>query len=162
MNTITYLCSCQRSLVLIPLILYILMKTLPTDDITLSSTASPLADTPSLCSVCHQPILPIYYFCPNCGVALASAPLSTSIPRQLWIYVFSLILPSLCFLFISKWPGVKYFKSTDKKAKTIGIIAWVLLLASTVFTFWYAIYITEKIINQTMANVHADMSNFGY
>ena len=118
--------------------------------------------TPSICSICHQPTLPTYYFCPNCGVALSSAPLSTSFGRQLWIYFFSLILPSLCFLFISKWPGVKYFRSNDRKAKIIGIIAWLLLLGSTVGTFWYVIYITRKIVNQTMESVHADMKDFGY
>jgi hypothetical protein len=81
----------------------------------------------NICSFCHQPILPQYYFCPNCGAKINSAPLSTTVGTQAWIYAFSIILPMILFIFVTRWPGVKYFKSSDRKAKLIGQIAWALL-----------------------------------
>ena len=117
---------------------------------------------PEICSVCHQPILPTYYFCPNCGIALTSAPLSTTIWTQFGIYLFSIILPFMCFLFITKWPARKYLKSNDPKARIIGRIAWLLIIASTLFTFWYAYYITKKIMNSISSSISTDLGGFGY
>ena len=130
------------------------------EEITPSSPVSSV--TPLICSVCHQPILPTYYFCPNCGIALTTAPLSTTIGRQIWIYFFSFILPSLCFLFISKWPAVKYVKSTDPKARAIGYVAWIILILSTIFTIWYAIVTTQKIIKATTDSINASIGSLGY
>ena len=113
-------------------------------------------NTPSICSVCHQPIFPEYYFCPNCGTKIKEAPLSTSVQTQLWIYAFSIILPFIAFIFISKWPGIKYFKSSDPKAKWIGQIAWVLLIASTIFVIIFAYVETQKLIQSSLDSINAD------
>jgi hypothetical protein len=117
--------------------------------------------TSGVCLTCHQPILPQYYFCPNCGAKLNSAPLSTTAATQAWIYVFSIILPMICFIFVTRWPGVKYFKSNDPKAKEIGQIAWALLIFSTVVTIWLAIVLTQEMIKSTTASINADMSDYG-
>ncbi|MEI6191363.1 MAG: zinc-ribbon domain-containing protein [bacterium] len=101
-----------------------------------------------VCQVCHQPILPTYYFCPNCGAKLISAPLSTSVATQIGIYLFSIILPSILFLFITRWPGLKYFKSNDKKTKLIGEVALTLLILSTIFTFYFAYVWTQGAIQE--------------
>ena len=110
-----------------------------------------------ICSTCHQPILPTYYFCPNCGAKLNSAPLSTSIATQIGIYLFSLILPSLCFMFISHWPAVKYVKSKDPKAKRIGVVAWTLLLLSTLVTFWFIISWTIQTTQSLSNSISSDL-----
>jgi hypothetical protein len=113
------------------------------------------------CQVCHQPILPTYYFCPNCGVALTSAPLSTSIVTQIGIYLFSIILPMIAFLFITRWPGLKYSKSSDIKARWVGIIAWVLLISSSVITYWL-IYIELQQFSQSLNDIlNTDLGTFG-
>src|ERR1035437_3059110 len=104
----------------------------------------------NICSVCHQPILPQYYFCPNCGTKLNQAPLSTTIQTQAWIYAFSIILPMILFIFVTKWPGMKYFKSNDPKAKQIGQIAWGLLILSTIIVIWLAYVWTQKTIQSTI------------
>ena len=111
-----------------------------------------------LCSVCHQPVHSGDYFCPNCGAKLNTAPLSTTVGTQVWIYAFSIILPFLCFLFIGKWPGVKYFKSKDPKAKQIGWIAWILIVLSTIVLVWYAIVWTKEITQSTINSINADMN----
>ena len=110
-----------------------------------------------VCSVCHQPILPQYYFCPNCGAKLNSAPLSTTFATQAWIYALSIILPMTCFIFIKKWPGVKYFKSDDPKAKTIGQIAWFLIILSTIVTIWLVVVWTRKAIQSSINSINTDM-----
>lgn len=115
----------------------------------------------NICPVCHQPTLSQYYFCPNCGVKLNSTPLSTTIPTQIWIYVFSIILPMLCFIFAKKWPGIKYYKSKDPKAKKIGQIAWILIVLSTIVTIWFAFIFTQKIIKSSVDNINSDLSEYG-
>ena len=115
------------------------------------------APVPSICSVCHQPILPQYYFCPNCGVKINSAPLSTTVNTQIGIYAFSLILPIICFIFITRWPGIKYFKSHDKKTKLIGGIALTLLILSTVVTIWFAYIWTQEAIQSSVSSINASM-----
>ena len=91
----------------------------------------------AICPMCHQPVLPAYYFCPNCGKKLEDAPLSTSIWAQIWLYTYSLILmPITCYLIYTRWQGVKYFKSKDPKAHRMGLIAITLLIISIVFLIW--------------------------
>ena len=119
------------------------------------TSSSPLS--PLLCVTCHQSLQPEYYFCPNCGTQVKLPPLSTSSTSQLWLYSLSIILPSLCYIIIGKWKGLQYLKSEDKKAKTIGIIATLLLVVSTVLTFWYVYMITQKIIQQALTNVTSDI-----
>jgi hypothetical protein len=113
---------------------------------------------PAICPYCHQPVEQQWYFCPNCGTKLDLAPLSTSIGTQLWIYAFSIVLPMICFLAISKWPGMKYYRSEDKKTKTIGTIAWVILVLSTLVTVWYAYVWTQETIKSSIDSINADLS----
>ena len=114
-----------------------------------------------MCKTCHQPILPQYYFCPNCGTKVNEPPLSTSLTTQLGIYVFSIILPLICFIFVTKWPGNTYFKSQDPKAKQIGTIAWTLIIVSTIVTVWLGIIWTENFIQSQVAATNADLSADG-
>jgi hypothetical protein len=111
---------------------------------------------PNICSVCHQPILPQYYFCPNCGAKINSAPLSTTPLTQARIYAFSIILPMICFIFVTKWPGVKYFKSNDPKAKQIGQIAWVLVIVSTILTIFLVYTWTQQLIQSQINSINTD------
>jgi hypothetical protein len=115
----------------------------------------------NICSFCHQPILPKYYFCPNCGAKLNSAPLSTTIQAQVLVYAFSIVLPMICFIFAGKWPGIKYYKSQDPKAKRIGQIAWILVILSTIFTIWFAVVWTQKFINSSVESINSDLSQYG-
>ena len=96
-----------------------------------------------ICLQCHQPVLPTYYFCPNCGKKLTEAPLSTSDLAQAGLYAFSIILPFLGYLVIGYWQGIRYLRSADPKAKQIGIIALALLLASSAVMLWYSYYLFE-------------------
>ena len=119
----------------------------------------------NICQTCHQPILPTYYFCPNCGAKLVTAPLPTTFSAQLGIYIFSIILPAICFLFITRWPGLKYIKSTDSKAKWVGVIALLLLVISTVTIGWLAYAWTQELaksINDSLNAVNMDLGNLQF
>jgi hypothetical protein len=87
-------------------------------------------------------------------------PLSTSVGTQAWVYLFSIILPVICFLAVTKWPGVRYFKSNNPKARQIGIIAWTLLILSTVVTIWLAYVWTEEAIQSSVNSVNLDMDGY--
>ena len=114
---------------------------------------------PLICSYCHQPIQFSYYFCPNCGNKLHTAPLSTSIETQAWIYAFSIILPMLCFLFITRWPALRYYRSRDPKARQIGIIAFVLIILSTIVTIWLVTVWTQEAIQSQISAINADFGS---
>ena len=116
------------------------------------------ATTSGICPVCHQPVFRQYYFCPNCGAKLKSAPLKTDGATQAMIYAFSVILPFIAFIFITRWQGVKYLKSPDKKAKQIGMIAWALLIISTIIVIWLAVVWTQNAIKASVNSINADMS----
>ena len=115
---------------------------------------------PVICPVCHQPVLSQYYFCPNCGAKVKEAPLSTTIKTQAWVYALSIILPMICFIFVTRWPGVKYLKSNNPKAKQIGIIAWVLIVLSTIFVIWFVYTWTQKTIQSSIDSINADFGSF--
>ena len=110
-----------------------------------------------ICEVCHQPILPTYYFCPNCGVKLKSAPLSVKIADQIKLYLFSIVLPFLGFLLAGKWEGFKYLRSKDEKTKNIGIIACILIAISTIALIWFTVVGTQAMIKSTTDSINADM-----
>ena len=113
-----------------------------------------------ICQYCHQAILPQYFFCPNCGSKVHEAPLSTSVVTQIGVYAFSIILPMICFIAVTKWPGQKYFKSEDTKTKNIGTAAWVILVLSTVITYWWAYTWTVNTVNSALNAASIDLSSY--
>ncbi len=113
----------------------------------------PPSAPPMICPQCHFPVQPEYYYCPNCGKSLHEAPLSTSLGTQLWIYAFSIILPIIAFLAVSRWPGVKYIKSADPEAQQIGVIAAVLMGISTIVSFWLAIVWIQQTVQSSVNSV---------
>ncbi len=125
-------------------------------DIIFNTENTPQASAGSLCPTCHQPTLPQYYFCPNCGANLHAAPLSTTPLTQAGIYLFSAILPLVGFIFVTRWPGMKYYKSNDPKTKLIGEIAWTILIISTLITIWLAIVWTKAEIQRQVDAINAD------
>ena len=108
------------------------------------------------CPVCHAPVLPQYYFCPNCGAKLQQAPLPTTFFSQFGLYIFSIILPFICFLFVTHWHGITYLKSKNRKEKLVGAIACILLFLSTLLTIYYAYVLTQQMIQSSVASINAD------
>ncbi len=102
-----------------------------------ASVAPATVNKMAVCPQCHQPVLPEYYYCPNCGKKLDDQPLSTSIWAQIWLYTFTLIfMPLTCYLIYTHWKGLQYFRSEDPKARRMGLISIILLVISFGFLVW--------------------------
>lgn len=124
------------------------MDSIPTPPIV-STTPTAIS---TLCPICHQPVLPDAYFCPNCGAPLRAKPPSTAWWSQLGVYALSFFLPPL-----GLWPAVKYIRSDDAAARRVGWIAVVLTAASIVVMIW----LTEALINSLQSQLNnASLTNF--
>jgi hypothetical protein len=104
----------------------------------------------TLCSQCRQPVTPTAHYCSNCGKKLMEPPLSTAIETQVWIYAFSIILPIICFLAVSHWPGIKYARSGDRERKQIGFIAIALMAISTIVSYWLAFVWVNQLVHSLL------------
>jgi hypothetical protein len=83
----------------------------------------------TLCRFCNAPVSDSFFFCPTCGKKLHEPPMT--IAKQIGIYAMSLLLPPL-----GLWPGIRYVLQKDEKIKTVGIIAIILTIISTIVTLW--------------------------
>lgn len=113
-----------------------------------------------ICPRCHFPVKPEYYFCPNCGVKLTEPPMGTGVVDQLLLYAFSIILPWIAYLAITKWQGIKYLRSADARAKQIGLIALILLIASSVVAFWLTYQWIEGTVQSSVNAVNSNLGGF--
>src|SRR3989338_8705721 len=97
------------------------------------------------CQKCHVSVMPIDYFCYNCGAALHSKPLSISIEKQLLLYVGSIVL--LPFGIV--W-GFRYLFQANTKAKIVGIICIIISVVALTYITLYTI----KFINTVQDELH--------
>jgi hypothetical protein len=106
-----------------------------------------------ICPQCHFPVKPEYYYCPNCGTKLSEPAVATDLITQILLYAFSIILPWIAYLAITKWPGIKYLRAPDAKAKTMGLIMLALLVISSVVAFWLTYVWIQGYIQQSLNGV---------
>jgi hypothetical protein len=90
-----------------------------------------VAQVPIRCRYCKAGISSEDYFCPNCGKQLKVKPSSTGFWNQAGIYLLSFLLPPF-----GLWPGIKYLRQPDKKAKMVGLVAILLTVISIALSFW--------------------------
>jgi len=104
------------------------------------------------CPACKQNILTEYYFCPSCGKKLKEKPQSTTILRQILIYLLSIFLPPL-----GLWPAIKYIKQKDNKSKMIGCIAIILTIISVGISIWLYLGLINTVnqqLNQQLNSIN--------
>lgn len=88
-------------------------------------------DVNLVCKSCQNPIAETFYFCPYCGKKLKSAPLSTSVGKQIGVYLLAVLVPPFGII-----PGIKYLNQPDDKSKVVGLVTILL----TGFTFLAGVY----------------------
>lgn len=92
-----------------------------------------------MCKSCQNPVSPTYFFCPYCGKALKRPPLSTSILKQIFMYLLAVFFPLVTIL-----PGIRYLGQEDNKSKAVGIVVLLLtgvsLLVNVYLIFWIVDY----------------------
>src|SRR5438552_17873142 len=84
------------------------------------------------CPSCKTLTYAVYFFCPTCGKQLRAKPLSTSIGKQIGIYLLSFFVPPF-----GLWPAFKYLTQKEMKAKIVGLVAIILTILSLVITTYY-------------------------
>jgi hypothetical protein len=105
------------------------------------------------CPNCKQIVRPQDFFCSNCGKKLKDKPESTTILRQIFIYLFSIFLPPL-----GLWPAVKYLRQKDNKSRIIGLVIIILTIISTAITIW----MTIKFMNDFNQQLNRSLNLYGY
>ena len=98
------------------------------------------------CPKCEFPIIPPFYFCPNCGKKIKDPPFKVNFAKIAGLLLISVLLPPLGF-----WPGIKLLLNSDRRAQGIGILAIALTVISLVVTVWYSITLINGQI-QSMQN----------
>ncbi|MCL5016391.1 MAG: zinc-ribbon domain-containing protein [Patescibacteria group bacterium] len=117
-----------------------------------------VSSSEGVCPVCHQPVSPEAYFCPNCGHPLKSKP--PEIFERLIVYAVSILLPPFGLGYA--W---KYLKAGDKASRAIGIMAIVLTTISIIgsifaWQFWIQPLITNY-ANQQNQQLNQQLNQFG-
>jgi hypothetical protein len=124
--------------------------------------AAALLGKPMICPICHFPVKPEYYFCPNCGAKLTTPPIGTSALDQFLLYSFSIILPWIFYLAITKWQGIKYLRSPGSRAKQIGLIALILLIVSSIVAYFVYNAAAQSLLNQFSQSQTSDLNSLGF
>ena len=109
----------------------------------------------NVCKYCKNPIMETFYFCPNCGKKLKEPPFKFSWGKTIAIVLESVLLPPL-----GLFPGFRYLRMKEAGAKTLGAIAIILTIVSSVLATIYFmnfinnlsktysdIYQTQEVIN---------------
>ena len=102
-----------------------------------------------ICDFCHVVNSPEFFFCPNCGKELRRKPLSTSVIKQVGLYLFAFFLPPF-----GLFPGIKYMKQGSEKEKAVGLAMILLTVVSIVITVWLT-FATVK----AMQNIYGQLQN---
>lgn len=105
-----------------------------------------------LCPKCQTPIIETNYFCPNCGYKIKEPPVSTTIGKQIGIYLLSALLPPL-----GLWPAIKYLRQPDSKAQMIGLVAVVLTVVSIIISLW----LSFVVFNNLTSTLNAQLDGTG-
>jgi len=104
---------------------------------------------PTVCPFCHFSISGPVYFCPNCGKKINDPPITTI--KQIGVYLLSILLPPL-----GLWPGIKYLFSKDQKTRTVGVIAIILTILSTIITLWLSV----ALFNNLSQSVNSQLNQY--
>ena len=91
-----------------------------------------------ICPSCHTPVSVNENFCPQCGKKLKEPPLSTSVGRQIFIYLISFFLAPFGLGY-----AFKYLKQPDPQAKKIGLVVILLTILAVGVMFWVTSAVTK-------------------
>ncbi len=100
-----------------------------------------------VCKSCQNPISETYFFCPYCGKKLRQPPQSTSIGKQIGVYLFAIFFPFLTIV-----PGVRYINQPDNKSKAVGVVTLFLTGISILVNVYVLIYINDNYLKPLMNN----------
>ncbi|MCX6704606.1 MAG: hypothetical protein NTZ07_04160, partial [Candidatus Woesebacteria bacterium] len=97
-------------------------------------------DEIALCPTCHQPVKLTDYFCSNCGKNLRPRPLSTSLVSQISLYIKTLLLPPLGFI----W-GYRYLRQSGTGSKIVGLITIVITVIEVILLIKFTVNLVNTV-----------------
>ena len=84
-----------------------------------------------ICPACHASLAGGEYFCPHCGRALKTQPLSIGWGHQFFYYLVSILLPPL-----GLWWAYKYWQQNDQVPRRVAIVIVILTAISLIINIW--------------------------
>jgi len=109
-------------------------------------------DETTLCPTCHQSVRLTDYFCSNCGKNLRPRPLSTSLLSQIALYLKTLLLPPLGFI----W-GYRYLRQPGTNSKIVGLITIAITIIEIVLLVEFAV----NLVNTVNQQIYQQTSLYG-
>lgn len=103
------------------------------------------------CKFCNLPITRADYFCPNCGKKLKDKPVSMSFWPLIWLFVLSSVLPPLGILLT-----IRYIKSEDERARTVGWISLVVTVVALIVT----LLISKSLLDSVNQQINTQLQNY--
>jgi hypothetical protein len=105
-----------------------------------------------VCSSCNARMISSANFCLNCGKPLRAMPHSTSVSKQIIVYLISFFLAPF-----GLWYAWKYLRQDDHTSKIIGAVVIALTIMSMAVTIWTAVRLFNS-VNQYFDS----LPNLGY
>lgn len=105
---------------------------------------------PLVCKYCSLPVTPEDYFCPNCGKKLKEKPASLGVWSIIWLFVLSILLPPLGIGLT-----IRYIKSEDERARTLGWISLVVTVVALIVT----VLVAKSAMDSLTQQINSQMEN---
>ncbi len=64
----------------------------------------------------------------------------------------------MCYIFVTRWQGLKYYRSSDPKTRQIGMNAIALLAISSVVTLWLGYVWAQEFVQSQVASINAGLN----
>jgi hypothetical protein len=92
-------------------------------------------------------------YCTKCGFQMKEIPPSSSLFKQITIYLISFFLPPFGLI-----PAIKYLRQNDPKLKQIGLIAIII----TFISIFISIYTGIILYNELSRQVNQELQNLSF
>ena len=109
------------------------------------------------CPFCNNKIDAKAFYCPICGKKVREKPVSTKFWPVALLFFLSIFLPPL-----NIGLTIRYMKSADHKAKTIGKISLFVMTAVIVVACIAAYYTTKYVSDQVNSQINQEMKGLNY
>lgn len=96
--------------------------------------------TEIFCPSCHAVVPAAAKFCAQCGKKLKEQPPSTTVAKQILIYLVSFFLAPFGLGY-----AFKYIRQRDPKARAIGVVSVVLTIIAIALMIWLSKTFTDSL-----------------
>lgn len=118
----------------------------------------PASDSQVECPFCGNKIDAKAFYCPVCGKKVREKPVSTNFWPVFLLFALTVLLPPL-----NIGLTIKYMKSSDPKAKRIGLISLVTMIVVLVIAIASTFFVTRYVSSQVNDQINQQLKMYqGY